>query len=157
MSFEIEADYYNTQINTIKTNFFTTLGGYKQIYINYFTTLASNNASTDTIIAATTAYDACVLQLQSNINSLQERTTKIQSDIDTLNNKVTMTTTQLGDEKVLNNNNSNIFTNIQTTNSGSNIMISDYKTAYNNQYYNNIELFMGIILIIGVSSKIFRK
>ena len=53
--------------------------------------------------------------------------------------------------------NSNIFTNIQTTNSGSNIMISDYKTAYNNQYYNNIELFMGIILIIGVSSKIFRK
>jgi hypothetical protein len=157
MSLEIEADYYNTQINTIKTNFFTTLGGYKQIYINYYTTLASNDASTDAITAATTAYDACVLQLQSNILSLQERTTKIQSDIDTLNNKVTMTTTQLGSEKMLNNNNSNIFTDIQTTNSGSNIMISDYKTAYNNQYYNNIELFMGIILIIGVSSKIFRK
>ena len=149
MSLELEADYYNTQINTIKTNFLTILGGYKPFYINHFMDTTND--------AATVAYDTCVTNLQTNIQSLQNVATKIQKDIDTINNNVTMTTTQLGDEKVLNNNNSNLFTDIQTTNSGSKIMINDYKTAYNNQYYNNIELFVGIILMIGVSSKIFRK
>jgi hypothetical protein len=149
MSLETKADYYNTQINTIKTKFFNILGGYKQIYINHFTDTKND--------AATREYDDCVLLLQTKNQTLQDISSKLQKDIDTLNNEITMMTMQLGDEKVLNNNNSNLFTDIQTTNSGSKIMISDYKTAYNNQYYNNIELFIGIILMIGVSSKIFRK
>ena len=149
MSLEPEADYYNTQIKTIKTSFFTILGGYKQIYVNHFM-----NTEDDT---ASAAYDARVLQLQTKMQVLQDIATKLQRDIDTLNTNVTMITTQLGDEKLLNTNNFNLFTDIQTTGSGAKIMINDYKTAYNTQYYNNIELFVGIILIMGVSSKIFRK
>jgi hypothetical protein len=149
MSLEPNIDYYNTQINALKIDFFTILGGYKQKYINYFT-----NPTDD---AESAAYDECVLQLQTKIQVLQNVSTRIQADIDTLNTKVTMISTQLGDEKLLHTNNFNLFADIQTTGSGSKIMINDYKTAYNAQYYENVELFVGIILMIGVSSKIFRK
>jgi hypothetical protein len=149
MSLEPKADYYNTQINTIKTDFFAILGGYKQKYIDHFTTPEND--------FATAAYDDCIFQLQTKNQVLFNVANNIQTDIDELNNKMRMMTTKLDSEKTLNSDNSNLFEDIQTTKSGSKIMINDYKTAYNNQYYYNIELVIGIILIIGVSSKIFRK
>jgi hypothetical protein len=149
MSLEPKPDFYNTQIIRIQTEFFSILGGYKQKYIDHFMDI-SNDSAAD-------AYDDCIMQMQIKNQNLHNVAINIQNDIDTNNSNITMTTTQLGAEKLLNNTNSNIFTDIQTTNSGSKIMINDYKTAYNLQYYNNIELFIGVILIIGISSKIFRK
>jgi hypothetical protein len=149
MPLEPETEIYDKKIKTLKTDFFTILGGYKQKYINHFSELTDE--------AASVVYDNCTMQLQIKKQALHDVATSLQKDIDTLNKKVTIMTTQLGDEKILNNNNSSLFTDIQTTHSGSKIMISDYKTAYNNQYYNNVELFVGIILMIGISSKIFRK
>jgi hypothetical protein len=153
MSLEPETDYYNIKIKAIKVNFFSDLGRYKELYIPAHLD-TSTNTPTDAVIAA---FDACVTRLQTHIQDLQNAANSIQRDIDNINNVVTATTTQLGNEKLLNNNNYNLFTNIQTTNSGSKIMISDYKTAYNVQYYNNIEIIIGIILMLGLSSKIFRK
>lgn len=40
---------------------------------------------------------------------------------------------------------------------GSNTMISDTKIEYNYQYYKNIQLLIGIIAIIMLSTKIFRS
>jgi hypothetical protein len=40
---------------------------------------------------------------------------------------------------------------------GSNTMISDTKMEYNYQYYKNIQLLIGIIAIIMLSTKIFRS
>ena len=34
-------------------------------------------------------------------------------------------------------------------------MINDTKSEYNYQYYKNVQLFIGIIVIIGLSTKIF--
>lgn len=149
MALEPKADYYNTQMNTIKTDFFAILGGYKQKYIDHFTTISDDSA--------TEAYDVCIFQLQTKNQELFDVANNIQTDIDALHDKMRMMTAKLDSEKTLNNNNSNLFEDIQTTNSGSKIMINDYKTAYNAQYYYNAELVIGIVLMIGISSKIFRK
>ncbi len=175
MSLEPKADYYNTQINTIKTDFFAILGGYKQKYIDHFIGIAAvisprlgrrgahrrggrrGHFTTPSDDAATKEYDDCIFQMQTKNQELFDIANNIQTDIDALDDKMRMMTTKLDSEKTLNNNNSNLFEDIQTTNSGSKIMIDDYKTAYNTQYYYNAELVIGIVLMIGISSKIFRK
>lgn len=149
MSLEPKADDYNTKINTIKTDFFSILGGYKQKYIDYFTDISD--------IEAEESYNECILDLQTKNQDLFVLANRIQNDIDALDNNMKMMKEKLSAEKTLNNNNSDLFEDIQTTNSGSEIMINDYKMAYNNQYYKNIQLVIGIILMIGISSKIFRK
>ena len=125
MPLESKADYYNTQITTIKTDFFSILGGYKEKYIDHFT-----NPSDD---GAAESYDDCIFQLQTKNQDLYNVANNIQNDIDALNNKMKMMTAKLNSEKTLNDDNSNLFEDIQTTNSGSKIMINDYKTAYNKQ------------------------
>ncbi len=144
-----DANFYNTKLNTIKAEFFTILEGYKQKYIDHFTRPDDDSA--------TAQYDKCILDLQTKNQELFNVADKIQIDINTLDNNMKMMTEKLSSEKTLNNNNSNLYENIQTTNSGSKIMINDYKTAYNFQYYNNVKIVIGIILMIGISSKIFRK
>jgi hypothetical protein len=150
MPLEPETDYYKIRIDAIKTNFFTVLGGYKALYVDSKFPDTTTNAN----IAL---FNTCAGQVNTYKGNLDSTYVSIQTDIDTLNNTVSAIESQIGSEKVLNNNNSGLFSNIQNTNLGSKIMINDYKTAYNAQYYNNIELFIGIILMIGLSSKIFRK
>jgi hypothetical protein len=46
---------------------------------------------------------------------------------------------------------------IQTTQNGSAIMIDDAKDEYNIQYYANWEIFMGIVIFMGISIKLLSK
>jgi len=81
----------------------------------------------------------------------------LKTDISNLNNNIEAKLEQIGSERELKDVNSDIFSNINTSNSGAKIMIGDYKTIYNTQYYKNVELFIGVILMVLLSAKIFRK
>jgi hypothetical protein len=65
-----------------------------------------------------------------------------------------------GDVSELNSENktlSEVVDDIINIKNGSNTMISDTKTEYNYQYYKNVQLAIGIIAIIMLSTKIFRN
>jgi hypothetical protein len=63
----------------------------------------------------------------------------------------------LNNEKELNSELLSLINNIQTTEDGSSIMISDAKEEYNSQYYKNWELFIGIIVFVGMTIKMLKK
>ena len=43
-----------------------------------------------------------------------------------------------------------MFTSLKGTESGSNILINDSKTEFNLLFFKNIELFIGILIILGL-------
>ena len=63
----------------------------------------------------------------------------------------------LNNEKELNSELLSLINNIQTTEDGSSIMIGDAKEEYNRQYYKNWELFIGIIVFVGITIKMLKK
>jgi hypothetical protein len=91
------------------------------------------------------------------ITNLSNIINNLKGDITNLNNNINAKLEQIDSEKELKGVNSGIFSNINTSNSGAKIMIDDYKTVYNTQYYKNVELVIGVILLLGISAKIFRK
>lgn len=61
----------------------------------------------------------------------------------------------LSEIKEKNNLLTNSFLQAENVKNGSKTMIHDTKNEYNYQYYKNVQLFVGIIAIIGLSTKIF--
>ena len=61
----------------------------------------------------------------------------------------------LSEIKDKNNKLTNSFLQAENVKNGSKTMIHDTKSEYNYQYYKNVQLFVGIIAIIGLSTKIF--
>jgi hypothetical protein len=102
-------------------------------------------------------FDPAKEDLQQLITNLSDIFNNLKDDIYSLNTNIDAKLHQIDSEKTLKDVNSGIFTNINTSNSGAKIMIDDYKSSYNSQYYKNVELFIGVILLIGLSFKIFRK
>ena len=115
--------------------------------------VAKGSGSCDTV----PLFDPAKEDLQQLITNLSDIFNNLKDDINELNTNIDAKLQQIDSEKTLNNVNSGIFTNINTSNSGAKIMIDDYKSSYNSQYYKNVELFIGVILLIGLSFKIFRK
>ena len=50
-----------------------------------------------------------------------------------------------------------ILTNLQNTQNGSEILIDDSKTKYNEQYYKNIQIIVGIFIVSGLLATILKK
>lgn len=102
-------------------------------------------------------FDPAKDDLSQIITNLFNIINNLKSDITNLHNNINAKLAQIDSEKELKGVNSGIFSNINTSNSGAKIMIDDYKTVYNTQYYKNVELFIGVILMLILSAKIFRK
>lgn len=102
-------------------------------------------------------FDPAKADLSQIITNLSNIINNLKSDITNLNNNINAKLAQIDSEKELKGVNTGIFSNINVRNSGAKIMIDDYKTVYNTQYYKNVELFIGVILLLGISAKIFRK
>ena len=139
------ADDFDTKINEKKEYFFTDLDNYKTQYMTFI-------EDQDNI-----SYGEAVERLQNSNADLLMIANEINVANSNLKNYTQVKIQQINSEKQLNDTNQNTFNEIQENNSGAKIMIDDYKTAYNAQYYKNVELFIGILLMIGISYKVFRK
>jgi hypothetical protein len=64
---------------------------------------------------------------------------------------------KLEEEKKLNDEMTRIFTNLQNTKNGSDILIDDSKEEYNKQYYANWEMIIGIFVVSGILATQFRQ
>lgn len=154
-----KAEFYDNVIKqqptiTMSSDIITT---FINAYINCFTAVSRGSDGIVTGQCNTVLFSPAKTDLSRIITNLSEIIINLKSDISELNTSIEAKLQQIGSERELNETNSGIVSNITTSNSGSKIMIDDYKTIYNTQYYKNVELFIGVILMVLLSAKIFRK
>jgi phosphotransferase system IIB component len=143
----MDSEKFNEQINNIKRSFFSVLDDFKKYYVYY-----NKNPEVEEF---QNFYANSTSQLQSLNSDMFLLTNNIQKNIQDLSSKMTIISMKLDDEKKLNEQLTKLMNNIQTTQNGSVIMIDDAKEEYNIQYYKNLQLFIGILILIKLSFTFF--
>jgi hypothetical protein len=106
-------------------------------------------------------YQKIYENLKGNLNSISNELLTITSDVE-------QNTKNIGDfllkinesiekEKDKNSKLKSIESNINNSYNGSRVMINEYKETYNSKYYNNIFIFIGIIISTTALIKIFTN
>jgi hypothetical protein len=82
-------------------------------------------------------------------------TNNIDKNIEILDNEMLDISIKLEKQKELHKEMTKLINNLQNTQNGSEILIDDSKTKYNLQYYKNIELFIGMLMVSGLLTNFF--
>ena len=144
-----KSEQFDEQINNIKTQFFSALDDFTKYYVyfnknpevNEFQNFYSNSKS----------------QLQMMSRQLFLTTNNIDKIIEEIDKQVSSISKKLKGEEELYKKLIELAENIDNTQDGSQILIDDSKKKYNDQYYKNIQIFMGIIIGIILLVKLFKK
>jgi hypothetical protein len=144
-----DANKFNEKITTIKGSFFSALDDFKKYYVYYH-----KNPEVDEF---QNFFANSKNQLQKLNSDIFLVTNNIQKKIKELDTEMRTVTYKLNDEKELNGELLKLINRIRTTQDGSAIMIDDAKDEYNIQYYANWELFIGIVVVMGISVKLLSK
>jgi hypothetical protein len=143
------ANKFNEKIKTIKDSFFSALDDFKKYYVFFH-----KNPEVDEL---QNFFSNSKNQLQKLNAEIFLVTNNIQKNIKDLDMEMRIVSKKLNDEKELNEELMKLINRIQTTQNGSAIMIDDAKDEYNIQYYANWEIFMGIVIFMGISIKLLSK
>ena len=141
-----QAKQFNEQINNIKSQFFSALDDFTKYYVYYNKNPEVNEFQN--------YYANSKSQLQTMSKDLFLTTNNIDKNIEFLDNEMLQISIKLENEKKLNKEMSELINNLQNTQNGSEILIDDSKTKYNIQYYKNLEIFIGILIISGFLTKL---
>ena len=145
----LKAHKFDEKIKNIKNSFFSALADFQKYYDFY-----NKNPEVDD-------YQNFFINSKGQLQGLNSDmflvTNNIQKKIKDLDAEMQVTSKKLQAEKDLNEELLTLINRIQTTQDGSAIMIDDAKDEYNTQYYKNWELFIGILIILGISIKILVK
>lgn len=144
-----QSTQFNEKINTIKSQFFSALDDFKKYYVYYNKNPEVNEFQN--------YYVNSKSQLQGMSRDLFLTTNNIDKNIEMLDEKMSAISAQLYDEKKLNKEMMELIANLENTQNGSEILIDDSKTKYNDQYWRNWEIFIGIIFVGLFMSKVFKN
>jgi hypothetical protein len=144
-----QSKQFNEQINNIKSQFFSALDDFTKYYVYYNKNPEVNEFQN--------YYANSKSQLQTMSKDLFLTTNNIDKNIEDLDNEMLNISIQLEKEKKLNKEMSELINNLQNTQNGSEILIDDSKTKYNIQYYKNVEIFIGILILSGLLTKLLIK
>jgi hypothetical protein len=144
-----EENIFDEKIKGIENSFFSALDDFKKYYVFH-----NKNPEVDEY---QNFFNTSITQLQGLNSDIFLITNNIRKKIQDLNTKMKAVSNNLNNEKDLNFELLSLINNIQTTEDGSSTMIDDAKEEYNRQYYKNWELFIGIIVFIGISIKMLKK
>ena len=144
-----QAKQFDEQIDNIKSQFFSALDDFTKYYVYYNKNPEVNEFQN--------YYANSKSQLQTMSKDLFLTTNNIDKNIEDLDNEMMNISIQLENEKKLNKEMSELINNLQNTQNGSEILIDDSKTKYNIQYYKNVEIFIGILILSGLLTKLVIK
>jgi len=144
-----QAKQFDEKINSIKTQFFSALDDFKKYYVYYNKNPEVNEFQN--------YYVNSKGQLQTMSRDIFLTSNNIDKNIEILDKEITAISIQLEDEKKLNGELMKLLSDLENTQNGSEILIDDSKDSYNIQYYYNIEIFIGIIIVSGLLAKIFKS
>ena len=136
-------------VDNIKTQFFSALDDFTKYYV-YFNKNPEVNEFQN-------FYANSKSQLQTMSRQLFLTTNNIDKIIEEIDKQVSSISIKLEGEEELYKKLMELAENIDTTQDGSQILIDDSKKKYNDQYYKNIQIFMGIIIGILLLVKLFKK
>ena len=145
---DIKAHKFDEKIKNIKVMFLSALDDFKKYYVYY-----NKNPEVDEFQNFFANSKGQLQGLNSEIFSV---TNTIQKNIQDLDTEMQVMSHKLKDEKDVNGELLTLINRIRTTQNGSEIMIDDAKDEYNIQYYKNWELFIGILILTGVSVKMLN-
>jgi hypothetical protein len=140
---------FNEQINNIKKQFFPALDDFTKYYVYLKKNPEVNEFQN--------FYANSKLQLQTMSKDLFLITNNIHKMIEEIDKRVSSISIKLQDEEELYNKLMELLENIDNTQDGSQILNNDSKKKYNDLYYKNIEIFIGIIIGIILLVKLFKK
>jgi len=141
-----QASQFNEQINNIKSQFFSALDDFTKYYVYYNKNPEVNEFQN--------YYANSKSQLQTMSKDLFLTTNNIDKNIEFLDNEMLQISIKLENEKKLNKEMTELINNLQNTQNGSEILIDDSKNKYNLQYYSNVEIFIGILILSGFLTKL---
>lgn len=140
---------YNEQLDALNSQFFSLLDDFKKYYIFF-------NKNPDYQDYAT-AY----ANIKSNIQSINSSVFRISGEAESALNKLMEDTkdinTKIQEEKILNEKLKTNLGLIKTNTSSANVMISNYKEIYREQYIRNMTTFLGLFLSTFVIFKVYLK
>ena len=140
---------FGEKINNIKSQFFSALEDFKKYYVYYNKNPEVNEFQN--------YYANSKGQLQTMSRELFLTTNDIDRHIEILDEEMKHVAVKLEEEKKINEEMTRLFTNLQNTKNGSDILIDDSKEEYNKQYYANWEMIIGIFVVSGILATQFRQ
>lgn len=139
----------NERINNIQQQFFSVLDDFEKYYV-----FTNKNPEVDEY---QNYYMNSKTQLQNLSLTLMKLTNTIENSITELNDKSIFYTEQLEDLKKKKEMLDDLLNNLDSTDNSSKELINDTKELYNYQYYKNVELFIGIIIVSFLLRVLFKK
>jgi hypothetical protein len=136
------AKQIETQIENKKSSFFSVLDDFKKYYVYY-----NMNPEYDEY---SNQYTNSKTQLQTLSSDVFQITSNIQRKIEDKNESMASISKKLDKEKQINQGLNEIAKSLHGVKAGSTVMINDSKTDYNLQYYKNIEIFLGILILLAL-------
>jgi len=137
-----KAKQFEEKINTTKSSFLSALDDFKKYYVFYHKNPEVDEYSNHFVNSKG--------QLQTLSGEMFTTTNIIQKNIEDLNEIMTDISEKLTKEKELYQRLEKMAASLNSTESGSNILISDAKKEYSINYYKNFSLFVGILFILGL-------
>jgi hypothetical protein len=137
------------KITIIKTQFFSALDDFKKYYVYYNKNPEVNEFQN--------YYTNSKSQIQSMTKDLFLLTNSIDKSIENLDSQMQVVSLKLEDEKNLNVELTKLFKDLNNTKNGSELLINDSKEEYNQQYYYNWEMIIGILIAGGLLTFLFKS
>ena len=138
----LEAIKYEELIDSKNASFLAALDEYKTSYVKYNTSPNVQDYNTNFMNSQE--------QLQILSNDMFQITKTLQGKIEEKSKSIAAIAIKLGQEKKIAKQLEPIIDNLNSVNAGSAVMIDDSKTDYRFNYYKNVEIFMGIILLLAL-------
>lgn len=138
----LEASKYEEQINNKNDSFSSALDDFKKYYIGYNKSPENQDFNSN--------YMESRGQLQTLSNDMFALTKTIRDKIEEQSRAVAVITIKLAKEKEIAKQLEPIINNLTGVKAGSAIMIDDSKTDFRFNYYKNVELFMGILILLAL-------
>jgi hypothetical protein len=145
--FQLPSKQFDEKIESIKNQFFSALDDFKKYYVYYNKNPEVNEFQN--------FYVNSKGQLQNMSRDLFLTSNDIDKQIDILEEAIKTMSQLLKEEKQLNGELKTLLKNIHNTHVGSEILIDDSKVMYNQQYYYNWELIIGIMITGGLLTSVF--
>jgi hypothetical protein len=136
---EEQSQIIQERIEAIKSTFKSVLDDYKKYYVFYHAHPEVNE------------YQNYYLQSKTQLNNLAKElfdiSKTIHIKIDELSDETSDVYNNLKEERFNYDELSTKVNSLTGTKSGSEILINDFKEKYNEQFYNNVEIFLGVLLV----------
>ena len=139
---EPQANVFDEKIKNITKSFFSALDDFKKYYVYYNKNPEVNEFQN--------FYANSKGQLQAMSSEIFTTTSSIDKKINDYEDKINKLVTKIQEDKKLNTELNVKLKDIVNVHSSSGLLIDDSKEEYNAQYYSNINLLIGILIISGL-------